>query len=152
MSLDAFSIIEGATSGMVAQKTLDTVQPDKTNEDIVNAVRSLEGVLIDLHNELFNRLSSFLSPEQRTIVTFYKESHGPFFIPNPQNLLYTRILVPVATILSVVSSIGTFTFQPTPGIWESLDFPDSTKILLDSTNTVDYQSVFIRYTNVPPQN
>lgn len=146
--LDAISIAEGTIAGVSSKKALDVLENNVSNNDIHTE-------LICIKELLTKMLAISLVPDVSDVfkvVTLYKSGLGPNYIPRGENHEFIRILVPVSTPLNVTTIFGTFVFTVSPGVWTSIDFPDGSNYILDSTATVNQQAAYVRFTNRPPSN
>lgn len=144
--IDYEIIINGVVAGLATENFSDKKHHETTNEHLYEIKH-----LLREQRDYTQKVLLHLPKETRDIYkiqTLVKV--GTPYISNTDNRQYTRILVPTQTILNITSVLGIFTLTVPAATWTSLDLPDRSTVLLDSTNTASSQQVYLRYTDQHP--
>lgn len=91
--------------------------------------------------------------DERYIQTLFKAGLGANWIPNRRGKFYIYVQAPVATALNISGPLGspyvlTIPAPTLPGLWNLLDIPDQSSIILDSTAASNQMNLFVLLTDM----
>lgn len=113
----------------------------------------IHSLLVEMTALLKSNISAKENADVFEIVTLYKVGFGRNWIPAKNHRQYIRIAAPVATAISVSSSLGAAFVVNVPAIalpnfWNDWDFPDQSSFMLDSTASANQMNIWVRFTEV----
>lgn len=139
-------IVTGVAAGYGSKKTVDILEGADTTEQ---TLREIHDTLIAMHTLMIGESEGEFK-DVFQVIPLYKQGLGNNWAYDTQNRTYCRLFTGVAIVLNINCVLGTFTLSPTPGTWIPFDLPDRSIVMLDSTNTNNTNSIYLRYTNEKP--
>lgn len=122
-------------------------------EDSEKHLGNIHKLLIEWDKYLRTRLFPPESQDIFKVVSLYKNTFGPNFIPDKQGRMYTLVYALQTTNIVVTSILAPPTSSTIPaGKWVNLNFPDGTSFILDSIATANELKIYVRYTMVSNNN
>lgn len=118
---------------------------------VLDKLENMHVVLQAIHATLNEPVGAEVA-NQRFVQTLYKSGFGGNWMPNTFGRFYLYIYAPVATALNVSSPLGapfvlTIPAPTLPNLWNLLDLPDQSSVILDATASANQMNVYVLVTN-----
>lgn len=118
---------------------------------VLDKLENLHVVLQGIHKTLNAPIAEEVT-DQRLVQVLFKSGLGPNWIPNTHGRFYTYVWAPVSTAINVTSAVGspfvlTLPAVSLPSMWNLLDLPDQSSIILDASASANQMNIFVLYTN-----